>query len=215
MNGITSVLLSVVAGGVGGVATRVVFSWYRDRKSRRRLRESIYEEVGTNADEIEGMAHSLEVVKPHGDAVRVPPDTLVTTVYESNAESLGLLPKREANAIVEFYTDCYRVRRILAEIDDTDNVDSSTAMYLRSAAIELHRETEELLDTMEEQIEPDDPASRKLETIPTEDRYESRPPSEMFSQRDTTDDTEVEERSNVDTNVNRESENSGENPTGR
>ena len=174
-----SLLVSVVAGAVGGVAARVGHTLYKRDRQRKRLRRSLYVEVNENAEDVESVATRLAVVDPTASNVVLPKDVVTTTVYESNAGSLGLLSRDETEAVVEYYSRCDRFQRLLAALDDCSTVSSPNVALLRETAIELHQSSVALLCELESNISTDERHAAELERVSLEDDHTTRPPSEQ------------------------------------
>lgn len=178
---LTSLLTSVVAGALGGIGARVAHTRYKQERRREQLRRAIYTETRANADDIERAATRLKIVDPTSEEVTIPKLTLATTVYESNAESIGLLSSGEVDAVVQYYSFCREFRQLLIDVSKVDELTTPNVSLLRKKAIELHGASMELLQSLESKTELGWEYSSELERLSHEDRYELKPPSEQFS----------------------------------
>lgn len=176
-----SLFISVLAGAVGGVVARVSHTVYKRRERRKRLRRSLYVEIRENSKHTESVAARLRAVDPSASNVVLPKDTITTTVYTSNAGSLGLLSHDENETVVRYYSRCNQFQRLLAAIDDCGVISPPNVALLRETAIELHESGIEVLRELESNPSIDEKHSDNLERISLEDEHTTRPPSEQVS----------------------------------
>ncbi|MEZ3144584.1 hypothetical protein [Halobaculum sp. MBLA0143] len=176
-----SLFVSALAGAAGGVAARVLHTVYKQSRRRKQLRRSLYVEVRENSEHTEPVATRLKTVDPSASNVVLPKDTVTTTVYTSNAGSLGLLSRDENETVVRYYSRCNQFQRLLAAIDDCEEISPPNVALLRETAIELHESSIEVLCELESNLSIDEKHSDNLEQISLEDEHTTRPPSEQVS----------------------------------
>ncbi|MFB6176394.1 MAG: hypothetical protein ABEI99_04490 [Halobaculum sp.] len=186
-------LVSAAIGAFFGAATgflvRLTLSLVRDWIERRRLRRGLYEEIKTMSGDIDTVTRDLKSVRPGSESVRIPPDVFVTTTYESNAGRVGLLTDREIDDIVEFYSMCFRARRLLDSVEDGEA--AGAVNELRESMIELHGQMRTAMGTLEGKLslDRDEQRSREYDPVSLSDEYENLLPSERIDVTTDPDDT--------------------------
>jgi len=83
---------SAIIGAVIGVIGSFLVLAARRQLRKRRLRKALREEVRTMAEDLYRYAETVAGKEP--DAIIVPPDPVLRTVFENNASLLGLTLRR-------------------------------------------------------------------------------------------------------------------------
>lgn len=145
---------AVILGAVLGVAGGLVRLRYRNRNSRRRLRQALHSEMTGMIDPVQRTASRLKNRRV-SESLELPNDFVVRTAYEANASALGSLSTEEVRAVTEFYSLAVVVQRRIARYEDEASIPLGTAKALRQEIIRLNGELNAAIRAVEENSDVD------------------------------------------------------------
>lgn len=149
----TTLVTGLLVGALATFLARWAIVWIKACKERTRLRKALFEEVVAMSESIDEIANLLKPMRPEGDAVQIPTDVLLTTVYESNVGQLGMLSDEEVEQVTKFYSQCEVVRRLLNDLSEKDKVRPGSVDLLRQNAIELQGKMVEVRRTLSDKLD--------------------------------------------------------------
>lgn len=149
----TTLVTGLLVGALATFLARWAIVTIKTCKERTRLRRALLEEVVTMSESIDEIANLLKPMRPEGNAVQIPTDVLLTTVYESNTGRLGILSDEEVKQVTKFYSQCEVVRRLLHDLSEKDEVRPGSVDLLRQNAIELQGKMVEVRQTLSGELD--------------------------------------------------------------
>lgn len=151
----TTLVTGLFVGALATFFARLGIVKIKTRKRRNRLRKALFEEVDAMSDNIDEIANLLKPMRPEGEAVQIPTDVLLTTVYKNTVENLGILSDDEVEKITNFYSQCEVVRRLLQDLPEKDRVQPGSVDHLRQNAIELQGKMVEVRKILSDKLDRD------------------------------------------------------------
>lgn len=176
----TTLVTGLLIGALATFLARWAIVVIETRKDRTRLRKALLEEVVTMSESIDEMAYLLKPMRPEGDAVQIPMDVLLTTVYESNVGRLGMLTDEEVEQVTSFYSQCEVVRRLLHDLSEKDEIRPGSVDLLRQNAIELQGKMVEVRQTLSGELEQE--LTARYQRVDLIDLNDDLPVSEIVLQ---------------------------------
>lgn len=122
----------------------------RHQLRKRRLRKALREEIRTMAEDLYRYAETVAGKEP--DAINVPPDPVLRTVFESNASLLGLLSEEEIQELTQFYGLTEKVRKRVSSLSSRSDPPAHELRVLQRDLIELNNRKNSVLETLESHI---------------------------------------------------------------
>lgn len=126
----TVTLLTTAFGFVGGLFSSFGLYWWQNRVRRRTLRQALHTELDIPAEIIK------RATEQDADSFSGPlHGEIPTTVYESQADSLGLLSNEELEPLIAYYSTAAVAEEQLQHLDDPDVAErffEETAPILRT-----------------------------------------------------------------------------------
>lgn len=141
---------SAIIGAVIGVIGSFLVLAARRQLRKRRLRKALREEVRTMAEDLYRYAETVAGKEP--DAIIVPPDPVLRTVFENNASLLGLLSEEEVQELTRFYGLTEKVRKRISSLSSEPNPPAHELQVLQRDLIELNNRKNTVLETLESNI---------------------------------------------------------------
>jgi hypothetical protein len=86
-------------------------------------------------------------------------------------------------ALTDFYSQCLRVRSLLAEIDDAASATDGRINHLRTATADLHARMDDAVDALEAELGPGAPLSDTYGPLSWEDPAKGELPSERIGRQ--------------------------------
>lgn len=142
--------VTLLVGALIGVIGSLLVLGIRLQIRKRRLRKALREEIRIMSTDIHRYAESVSVKDPEG--IEIPPDTLVSTVYESNTSDLGLLRGSEVMEVTQFYTLVQNIQRRLSKLNNTDEPPVHELRLIQRDLIRLNNQKNTVLSMLEDNI---------------------------------------------------------------
>lgn len=143
---IDSAIIGALIGVIGSFSVLAA----RHHLRKRRLRKALREEIRTMAADLYRYAET--VAGKEADAINVPPDPVLRTVFESNASLLGLLSEKEIQELTHFYGLTEKVRKRVSTLSSMSNPPAYELQVLQRDLIELNNQKNTVLKTLESNL---------------------------------------------------------------
>lgn len=131
--------LALLLAAIIGVGGNFYLYRHKRKKRRQKLREAIHAELSSMKPVVNSIAKQKDIVRM--DPVD-PRSFLVSTVYDSSSDDLGLLSDEEVVSIVDFYSTGKSIQRLIGD-------DHNTA-YKQVGRRDLGAKLEQAMRTLEE-----------------------------------------------------------------
>jgi uncharacterized coiled-coil DUF342 family protein len=167
---VTTLLTGLLVGAIATFFGRLGLVSWKNRKKRTRLRKALLEEVVTMSESIDEMATLLKPMRPGGEAIQIPTDMLLTTVYQNNVGQLGMLTDEEVKQVTKFYSKCEVVRRLLDDLSEKDEIRPGAVDLLRQKVMELQGQMVEVRQTLSDELDRElDTRYRRVDLLDIDD----------------------------------------------
>lgn len=145
-----SQIYAALGGALVGAAATLASGfgvYFKQRRDKReRLRTALIQEIEGMKGPIKGYSQAIQ--KMNGLPER---DIITTTIYESNADKIGLLSEEEIEKVTGFYTHAMNTSEELKFLNNQDQPQkTATFGKLKSEGLDkLKENNEEALDALE------------------------------------------------------------------
>lgn len=141
---------SAIIGAVIGVIGSFLVLALRHQLRKRRLRKALRAEIRTMAEDLYRYAETVAGKEP--DAIVVPPDPVLRTIFENNASELGMLSGKEVKQLTQFYGLAEAVRQRISTLSSESNPPAYELQVLRRDLIQLNNRKNSVLEALEGKI---------------------------------------------------------------